>query len=249
MEIEQKLLKEDKIIANFKNNQLVADAVNTTVNIFKKILGGNYLPSEVHFTSFKDTHPKHTNALGIFCPDKKSIGINADFKCFDNFKNLKRAKLGDFNFLLWDNEKSTLHPLHTFIHEFAHCAHYKNLLKNGNTDCWNWLGEKNTKGLNYTSQSGTYGKYSTSDLKEYFAEVMTKEILENVPSEYPSKSIDTSRIDLRAIKPEDYIHAGEINTYHIWTGNKAEIEKNLGEMVELNSQLTDVNRIIRSFII
>jgi hypothetical protein len=243
-QIEQKMLHEDGIISDFKNNQLVADSVLATVNIFKNILGKEYLPSQIQYVSFREIYPEHTNTLGIFCPTNRIVAINSDFKCFNSFNNLKLSHLWDYNILL-DNEKSTIHPLHTFVHEFAHCAHYTNLCKKNNSNNWDWLCEQDTKGLTFLADSCIYGKYSKTDLSEYFAEVMTKEILKNIPSSYPDQYIDTNKIRLKTIEPGCIADLTKLNTYNIWQGDKEKIENNISNMIKLNDQLFDVNLILR----
>lgn len=87
-EIEQKLLNDNGIKANFNGNQLVADCINKTVDIYKHILGNSFLPKIVNFISFSKFE-KGTNlefADGFFRPSDYSVNINQIY--LNNRKNL-----------------------------------------------------------------------------------------------------------------------------------------------------------------
>lgn len=241
-EIEQKLLNDNGIKANFNGNQLVADCINKTVDIYKHILGNSFLPKIVNFISFSKFE-KGTNlefADGFFRPSDYSVNINSDKTAFNknNFDLLKAYELMGYRWL-FNNDFSILHPLHTFVHEFAHCSHYRNLEKQGTVDNWNWMSERKLSKLEYQFDGGRLGSYAQTDLLEYLAEVISKEILSNTGRTYPNGYLYIGNLSLDCIKPDNSSTSHSLNTYNIWNGYKDNIEPNLSKRAELGRKIDD----------
>lgn len=239
-QIERKLYQELGINAKFCNNQLIADCVNETVEIFKRVLGKSFLPQIVSFISFSQRYKNSgfRNAYGVFEPSTNGVYINSDLKCFNNFSRLVDEKQKG-HYYLFPDEKSTYHPLHTFVHEFAHCAHYKNLVNIGKSYQWDWLANKKISKSEFQDDAGSLGKYAQTDLLEFFAEKLTKEVLDNTLRNYPDGNLYKGSPYLKTISYDGDINSYEINTYNIWQGNKEKIEENLSKRVELSNKIDD----------
>ena len=110
-------LKKEGIQSDFKGNSVVAACVEKVVQIFKDYKLG--LPTEVKF------EPLEKDTLGLFTlydENNRVVSINSDYAHFYDIYELNRQS--DVNQNFHNN-----HFLETFIHEFAHNAHYCNLLK------------------------------------------------------------------------------------------------------------------------
>lgn len=241
-EIEQKLLNNNGIRANFNGNQLIADCINETVKIYRHIFGNSFLPKTVNFISFS-TFEKGTNlefADGFFSPSDYSVNINSDKTAFNknNFDLLKAYELTGYRWL-FNNDFSTLHPLHTFVHEFAHCSHYRNLEKQGTNNNWNWMSKRKLSKSEYQFDGGRLGSYAQTDLLEYLAEVISKEILSCTGRNYPNENLYSGNFSIECINPDHSSTSNNINTYNIWNGYKDKIEPNLSKRAELDRKIDD----------
>lgn len=240
--IERKLLEEKGIKANFNGNQLVADCINEAVEIYHGVLGNSFLPKKIKFLSFSNLY-KGSNletADGFFSPSDYAVNINSDKSYFskNNFELLKANELMGYGWV-FNDDFSTLHPLHTFIHEFAHCAHYRNLEQQGTVCNWGWLYNRKLTKSEYQDDGGRLGSYAQTDLLEYMAEVITKEILTQTSKMYPNGRLYNGKNYLESIKPDDSSTTHTVNTYNIWNGYKDRIESNLGKRTELSNKIDD----------
>lgn len=164
-----KKLAQDGIKANFAGCNVVAGCVEKVVDIFK-----NYnlaLPNVFKFEPIENQ-----NWLGYFHPkstSNKEVVVNANYGFFyDIYEQDKYCdKNGRFH---------CHHFLETYLHEFAHNAHYCNLIKNHGEeegqDIWRKLGKMQMSGF-WASLKTDYAK---EDMLEYIAESVTKKISDNL---------------------------------------------------------------------
>ena len=138
---------------------------------------------------------------------------------------------------IFNDEYSTLHPLHTFVHEFAHCSHYRNLEKQGTVGNWNWMFKRKLSKSEYQDDGGSLGSYAQTDLLEYIAEAISKEILSYTERTYPNGNLYSGNFSLNCIKPDYSSTSDSLNTYNIWNGYKDEIEANLSKREELGRKI------------
>lgn len=233
-QIQKELLNNYGINADFKGNNIVAECVKSTTSIFNLFLGKQFLPHSVKFTSFSNEfkNTKHeNNCLGLFNPNNLSIYINSDLSCYDSLKSIeKENRKGHYYF--FNDEKSTYSPFHTFVHEFAHCAHYKNLTIRNRAQNWNVLANRNLDNRDFDCDGSTLGKYAKTDLCEYLAESITKDIL-SVVQKIPNKCdfYLNGLKEIKSIKTNNLIIGNIINTYYIWIGDIEKINKNLQERI------------------
>lgn len=168
----EKELKEKNINCDFKDNLLVAQCTKQTVDIYEKIFGKWAIPSAVRFTPFEG---KNKNYYAWYRPYYNDVEINSNKNCFSSMKKLKNAHRSDHYLGL--NYHNTAHYLCTFIHEFAHCAHYNHLKQIGKTDAWKEyfnlkMPTLSGKILTLTKNSG----YANHDMIEFMAERITKDV-------------------------------------------------------------------------
>lgn len=167
-EIKKKLIQ-DGIKADFAGCRVVAACVEKVVDIFKKY--NLALPNVFKFEPIENQ-----NWLGYFHPksaSNKEVVINANHGFFyDIYEQDKHCdKNGRFH---------CHHFLETYLHEFAHNAHYCNLIKNHGeekgVEIWNMLGNMQMSGF-WASLKTNYAK---KDMLEYIAESVTKKIADNL---------------------------------------------------------------------
>lgn len=218
-EIEKALTKKN-IACEFKDNNFVAECVQKTVKIFNELFGEKALPKSIEFA------PLPMNTYGACYHDGPSVIINSSNKCFESKKNLTEETMLSKNIFFLPDEKATTHYLRTFIHELGHSAHFNNL-KRKNLD---FIIEKlnNTKIPNAIGRLITkfkLGKYSATNMNEFMAERITKDIAKNLNDndEYIGSSFDTHYEDIfesswncRYITPQSYI---DYFTQQVWNGD------------------------------
>lgn len=168
----EKELKEKNINCDFKDNLLAAQCTKQTVDIYEKIFGKWAIPSAVRFTPFDS---KNKNIYGWYRSYSNAVEINSNKACFSSMEKLKRTSASDHYLTL--NFFNTAHYLCTFIHEFAHCAHYNHLKQIGKTDAWNKFNDLKMptlsgKILTLTKNSG----YANQNMLEFMAERITKDV-------------------------------------------------------------------------
>ena len=175
-EISSSLSKNYGMSTEFRGNDLVANMVERTVNIFKSIFPVAFLPGVVKFE-----HLNKENTLGRFCP-YSTVYINANKDRFYN-RTLLQEKSANESFCLplCKPFHSTKSELNVFVHEFVHCAHFKNIWKNGNYNSWEEL--ENVPAPDFYERVlnlKKIGKYATQDgsIYEVIAESLTRQILE-----------------------------------------------------------------------
>lgn len=226
----EKALAEKNISCEFKDNNFVAECAEKTVKIFKQLFGEKLLPRSIDF----DNIP---GAYGAYSIDKDSVIINSSLSCFNSKKELATEMAQAKNVFFLPDEKSTIHYLRTFIHEFGHSAHLKNLQER-NLD---FVGDKlrNTKIPNVVGRLITkfkLGKYSATNMNEFMAERIAKDIVKNLnkDDEYIGSPLDVKYSDIferkwncRYITPQSYI---DYFTQQVWNGDVEGTEKAVAQM-------------------
>lgn len=187
-EISSSLSKNYGMSTEFRGNDLVANMVERTVNIFKSIFHTSFLPKVVKFEPLNGEIYKNT--LGLFCPSYEII-INSNQDRFYSTNSLRDKSIEEGSQdLEWINilkypffSTKSFHPtkseLNVFVHEFAHCAHYQNVSMNFHE--WNNLEEIPVPDFyERVLNLKKIGKYATQDgsIYEVIAESLTRQILE-----------------------------------------------------------------------
>lgn len=230
-EIEKDLFRQYDINANFRGNDLIANCVEKTTKIFSEIFGKDYLPQKIEFKSFNFVEAGFKNALGLFYSGinnkqpLKNIYINSDYGCHHN------ATLLNINCKIarWLRFHSTSNPLKTFVHEYAHCAHFSNIFKKGYSfqDLKKFpIPELNFRIIN----SDALGKYAVrdNDICELTAEALTRQILDYPETIKPhDKNTLFNFYDIHDGKGQKYMQA-------IWNGELDKIQ-HLTEEVHIES--------------
>ena len=128
--IEKSLEQRYAMKADFSGHTIVAKCVDITSTLYEKLFHKTFLPDQVGFAPFSLIFPNdesNDGTLGIHFSDKETkintILFNADSECYNSIENLKNSAI--FSRIQWFHP--TAHFLETFVHEFAHSAHYKNL--------------------------------------------------------------------------------------------------------------------------
>ena len=126
VDIANNLRKHYGIDANFAGNNTVAWCVNEVVKIMQK--AGFKLPSRF---SFEDCG--NIKVLGAFSPDLDTVYINSEHIAFTDLEKQNKLEEAQGSF-----HPNTKHFLNTYLHEFSHAAHFKNLCdKNGIPEGYN----------------------------------------------------------------------------------------------------------------
>ncbi len=232
--IEQSILSNYGIESEFKNNSFMAECVEKTLKVFKDNFGRWALPSNIEASEINDTH-----IYAYYRSYDDIVAINKNKKCFNNEDKLKQEMRNHKNLFFLPDWFSTIHPLHIFIHELAHSAHYHNLERMGNP-CSLAL-------LRYTMIPTSIGrliakfklsKYAATNMNEFMAERITKDVINNLTSQGRyignAKDLNYSKIfenkwNYRYSSPQAYI---DYYTQQVWNGDLEEARKT-GEKIEV----------------
>ena len=209
----------------FGFNSFVADCVNTTTELFHDLFGQNSLPKIVEYKSFKDDMFDSDSVLGMhqrFCGGDNGVFFNSDKKCFKTKNKLKFNSLSEK--LVW--WAPTGNYLQTFVHEFAHSAHFKHLRSRGNEDVLDELRETRIPtALGRFITKCSLGRYSATNMNEFMAERITKDICKNLDSNdkyegYRSdldyEKIFSNKWSYRYTTPQSYL---DYYTQQVWNGD------------------------------
>jgi len=220
----EKTLAKDGMKCQFNNHKFVALCIEKIQKIFKKHFGKNSLPKGVQFENLE-------NCYGQYDMSSRIVTINSGLPCFNNLQDLKKEMKKSKNFLI-PNEKSTIHPARTFVHEFGHCAHHMHLdlLHNGR-------GAEIMEKLRHTQvptaigrlitrfKLGNYALDKNGGMNEFMAERISKDVCnslsEDTWEEISSMNVDYSNIfydnwKYRYSSPQSYI---DYFTQQVWNGN------------------------------
>lgn len=181
--IEENLKTKYNIEAFFANNDLVANCAEKTANLFAKYFGEKSLPDQLGFAPFDLIFPSDSNSddiLGIHHskPEtkKNTILFNSNSRCFDSILNLKKNEF--YAKISWFHPSA--HYLQTFVHEFGHSAHYKNLLSLEQENVMDQLRETKLTGFSKFITMFSLGSYAADNMNEFMAERITKDICKNL---------------------------------------------------------------------
>lgn len=245
---EEKLAKKG-ILANTHGNDFVAECFDKITDIFKPLFGSSSLPSYVDFESLGGSY-------GVYYNGSNKVVMNSDFEygCFYDMDNLKK-EMQSYKKRFLPQWFSTLHPAHTFVHEFAHSAHWHNLEnRNGYNSAYRvW------KGLEGTTVPTAIGRLITRfklsnyaveprDMCEFMAERMSKDICggltDNMWIKYKDIDVDYSNIfnrkwNYRYSTPQSYI---DYFTQQVWNGDIDEANRT-GDKVEQYLAELDAERV------
>lgn len=232
--IEKTLKSEYAITADFAGSNLVAECVNKTVNLFKSLFGRSYLPNNVGFAPLREIFPPNQSTegiLGIHFSDKKTgndyIVYNSDESCFNSKLQLKICEL--------ESKIHSFHPtghyLQTFVHEFGHSAHYKNLChlkRESLMDDFSKMKFDNI--LERFITIFKLGEYSATNMNEFMAERITKDICSNLDGDdkfvgnkddLDYSFIFTARWGNVLSTPQSFL---DLMTQQIWNGQSVDLD-------------------------
>ena len=168
----------------FTDNQVIAGCSQMTAKIFEKLRLP--LPNGV-FTYDASVNQDLSNTLGVCF--NKPVGIGGNIFAsqsvgFNRILDSSSIFLDNIaNSGIYGKEKSSTHFLRTFIHEFIHAAHMKNVIKKvvNTRDITPLINLQNKNFDKWKSLMQLYAsKYSTTDLQEFIAELYTKHIADSL---------------------------------------------------------------------
>lgn len=239
MHYERKMSKELGVKSSFGVNSFVAESVWKTAKIFEQLFGQKSLPNSVDFTSFlkKFSYGKSTLGLHInhsIYPEDE-VYFNSDCKHFKNKNRLKFNELTE-KMLWW---QPTGHYLQAFVHEFAHSAHFKHLCSGNNGSVMSKLNDTiiPTVWGRFIAKFNL-GRYSATNMNEFMAERITKDICKNLNNEckyigYRSdvdyENIFQKRWKYRYTSPQSYL---DYYTQQVWNGDIDGADKVTNDMIE-----------------
>lgn len=102
---------------NLIGSKTVAYCLEQTIKIMSR--AGFQLPQNFVFG------PEEKGTLGTYCPSTDTVLINSNYNEFYNIEEQNKMEEGHGSF-----HPDTKHFLSTYLHEFSHAAHYKNLCNN-----------------------------------------------------------------------------------------------------------------------
>ncbi len=237
----EKVLLEEGMKCDFKDNDLVAKCTQKTVELFKELFGSSSLPKIVGFTSFKEkfTDPKTQNWLGAHqhykYGDSNEIWFNSDYDFFDSELKLQLQEIKEK--LKWWSP--TANHLQLFVHEFGHSAHFKNLYINGNADVMSKLNKtKIPTSIGQLIAKCKLGRYSAENMNEFMAERITKDVCNNLDSndkftgslkDLDYANIFSNRWQYRYSTPQSYL---DYYTQQVWNGDIKKAEEVANDVAE-----------------
>lgn len=226
--IEQELARKG-ISCDFKNNEFVGECVQKVVKVFEDLFGRSWLPEKVSMETINER-----DSLAYFVPVCNEVALNYKLNngCYKDMKNLKKSVREGFGYYILPNYSSSLHPAHTFVHEFSHCAHWHHLEdKNGFSKALDvWKGLKDV--LVPTAIGRLITRYKLSDyaidgkcMKEFMAERMSQDICNSLTDNLWVKckhvdvdyhNIFSRKWNYRYSSPQSYI---DYFTQQVWNGD------------------------------
>ena len=236
IQIERNLKKNYNMDCNFRSSGFVAECTMQVVKLFNELFGRSSLPDSAEFLAFSKKFGEDDNTLGMHVAnfDKtNAVFFNSDCKCFKTKNKLKFGEMSQK--LIWWHP--TGHYLQTFVHEFAHSAHYKNLCENSCPDVMSLL--RTTRIPTAVGRLITkfkLGRYSATNMNEFMAERITKDLCKNLNSQDMyvgnKKNIDYAKIfsnkwQYRYSSPQSYL---DYYTQQVWNGDIEEAKNIAGEI-------------------
>lgn len=197
------------INANVGSSNTVAYCLEQTAKIMKK--AGFKLPKNFDFS------PLEGDTMGSYTPYNDTVTINSNLKPFYNLEkqNMLEESLGA-------HHPDTKHFLSTYIHEFSHAAHYKNLC------------EKHGEWKGYQILMGTLRKYAPNDI----IVGPMRELINKMFPQLLQKIVDYLSIDL--YPPENGLYAKTSLTEYIAEYNTRQIALKLGDNFDIRNVPTNM---------
>ncbi len=236
--IEKNIKDQFGIKTNFNNSPVVAKCTEMTILLYKRLFGSWALPKEVEFTSFNNLkkyfkEDETTDTIQGFYDEKENkIFFNSDMDCFESFKNLKYAEY----FAKENNQNATSHYLGTFVHEFAHSAHYKHLSIHNREHVMKELLNTELSDLHKFLVAFKLGSYAATNMAEFMAERITKDMCSKLDKncEYKGKlsnldydNIYTNRYPIPWPTPQALL---DFFTQQVWNGCPIEAKSSMDKM-------------------
>ena len=228
--VERELL-EKGIKAEFRNNMLVASCTKRTIEIFEKLFGHKLVSKNINFAPI-EADIFGNESYGVCYFEDSSVVINSSLRCFDSKHALGEEMKMSKNIFFLPNEKSTTHYMSTFIHEMGHAVHFSHLRDNHQGFMIPRLQEaKIPSAIGRLITKFKLGKYAATNLNEFMAERITKDIASNLNSEDvfvgDIKDVNYSDIfarkwNCRYICPQAYL---DYYTQQIWGADINEADK------------------------
>lgn len=236
--LERSVNKQYGMLCDFKNSGFVGECVQRTAALFENLFGRDSLPQEAMFTSFMKMFNQGKATIGMHCGsihglDSDGVYFNSDNSCFDTKNKLKFNEMTEK--IVWWHP--TGHYLQTFVHEFGHSAHFHHLCNRSNLDVMNEL--RNTKIptiLGRFIAKCKLGRYSATNMNEFMAERITKDICKNLNKNdnFTGKRTDLdythifeNKWNYRYSCPQAYL---DYYTQQVWNGDKEEASEILEDM-------------------
>ena len=241
------------IATNFDECLNVAECSEKSLDIMSIVFGKDFLPDVITY----DVIPDDPIPLGCHFPYQGKSYVTFNKLMHDGFFKSKylmnsvsdaldaKDKISKSKNPLHIKASSTNHPYGVFIHEFAHSAHYKNILKNscGNLDKANmkWAFLRDGEIPSFIGRFITkfkLGDYSTTNFCEFMAERIMQDVCKytNKDGEYFNNTeiINYSNIfdrkwNCKFTSPQSYL---DNYTQRIWEGDYAKI-KEAGDRIQV----------------
>lgn len=184
---------------------------------------------------------KENDAYGMYIPDGHMVEINTDLDCFKDQESLEQEMRKTKNVFFLPDEKSTTHYLRTFVHEFGHNAHHRNLENNGQGDAiYVFQNMRIPNILGRFIAKFKLGKYSAHNMAEFMAERIAKDICSRLfyfdmtgrelcPIKPDYSNIFSNKWNCRYITPQSYL---DYYTQQVWNGDIEGAGKVLKKMEE-----------------
>ena len=192
--------------ANFAGCNTVAWCVNEVVKIMQK--AGFKLPSKFSFEDYGNP-----NVLGTYSPDLDTVYINSEHIAFTDLEKQNKLEESQGSF-----HPNTKHFLNSYLHEFSHAAHFKNLTaKYGKTEGYNIMQvflrnyaastiirepmiatlkcifpTLNLLGIIDEVIPPANGEYAAENLNEYFAEKNARKLALQLGDNYMPSNVQAS---------------------------------------------------------
>ena len=246
----EKELAQKGVFLNSNGNNFVAECVRNVINLFRELFGQSYLPKNINFVNLTN------NAYGTYENTTNTVNINKryEYGCYYDLDSLTKEMKEQYKFLK-PNWTSSLHPAHTFVHEFSHAAHWHHLKeRNGEAGA-----ERVWRGLEGVTVPNAIGRliarfklsdYAVKgdDMCEFMAERMSQDIcngltdlcwLQYRPIDVGYSDLFYRKWDYRYSRPQSYI---DYFSQQVWNGDIEEANR-VGDKIQLYLEELDAQRV------
>ena len=223
----EKRLAKNAVNAEFSNNSFVAECVEKTIDIYKKIFGYWSFPRNISVKSTNDPL-----GYAYYSSYYDEIVIDKDKDCFSNKEKLVNEMKKHKNLFFFPDWFSSINPLHIFVHEMAHSAHFHNLEKKGNaSSLYELRSTVIPTSIGRLITKFKLSKYAAKNMNEFMAERISKDITQKLTdsgtfwgeaSEFDYANIFSKKWNYRYSSPQAYI---DYFTQQVWNGDVEEAEE------------------------